>query len=173
MADEDTLTTSQITHALTKCLVTSEKFVGVFPFDGLPTQFVERPAMLVCNTAYSKSPGEHWVAWYLDHKTNEYFDSYGLFPRGQNFMDFMMVNQMTNLIFNYTPFQSLFATTCGKYVCTYLYYRAKDCTLEEFKHGLGKEPDKNVKKMYKNIFGSGGGCCSREGDQKCYKYTCH
>jgi hypothetical protein len=52
-------------------------FQGVYSIDTLP----ETPLLLVCNTAPSYKPGQHWVALYVNsRRRGEYFDSFGRKP---------------------------------------------------------------------------------------------
>lgn len=57
-------------------LLGPKRFVGVFPFDKLPSLKNGQSAIL--NTDPHDKPGEHWVAIYRKSKTQFYFfDSYG------------------------------------------------------------------------------------------------
>ena len=96
------LSTSQIENALNKCTVTAPYFRGVFALDHLPkTCIVPRPALVVQNTAYSDSVGEHWTSYYFNtKKTVEYFDSHGLPPEGEHVARFITANDLTHN-FNY------------------------------------------------------------------------
>lgn len=167
----DVLSTSQIENALNKCRVTAPYFRGVFALDRLPqTYIVPRPALVVQNTAYSDSAGEHWTAYYLNTKNSvEYFDSYGLPPKGEYMARFITANDLThNFNYNTIPLQSLEAATCGKYAVTYLYFRTLGYTVDQYISILGEKPDKKVRWLYKKHFGEGSGGC--EGGQICYKY---
>ena len=168
----DVLSTSQIENALNKCTATAPYFRGVFALDNLPiTYIVPRPALVVQNTAYSDSAGEHWTAYYLNTKNSiEYFDSYGLPPKGEHMTRFINANDLThNFNYNTTPLQSLEAATCGKYAVTYLYFRTLGYNLEQYISILGEKPDKKVRFLYQKHFGGGGGKC--KDDQTCYKYN--
>lgn len=58
MATRDVLTTSQIEHIMKKCKITRPYFHGVYALDELPTEEIkQKPAIVICNTAYSHSSG--------------------------------------------------------------------------------------------------------------------
>lgn len=175
VVDGDALSTDQLRNALKRCAVTAAYFVGVFPLDKLPRQRIDsRPALIICNTAYSQSGGEHWVAFYLNKNFVDYFDSYGLPPRGEHLLNFISVNggSTASYTFNKTPLQSLNATTCGKFAATYLYFRTLGYTTDQYTNLLANHSDSKVRQLYACIFHnvcSGGSLTA----QKCYKYTRH
>ncbi len=150
--------------------MTGPLLVGVFALDELPTRFIGmRPAILVVNTAYSQSPGEHWVGIYLGARSVDYFDSYGLPPRGERLMKFIAINDIhQNFNFNMMPLQSLHSSTCGKFAATFLFFRSIGFSTKKFVDIFSDDADSDVRALYAQIFGlGGGGIC---GGQKCYKY---
>lgn len=166
----DVLSTTQITTALSRNKITAPHFIGVFSFDSLPKEYIEkRPGLIVVNTAFSASVGEHWVALFLSANSVEYFDSFGLPPNGDYIMSFIAVNDPFNTYtFNTVPLQSMTATTCGKFAALFLYFRTIGCSIVSFIKLMSINPDSKARKLYARIFGGGGkvGC----GGQICYKY---
>lgn len=62
----EALTTSQIECALKYICESRRYFNGVYSYDNIPIKRIEnRPALVVVNTAYSRSDGEHWQAFFL------------------------------------------------------------------------------------------------------------
>lgn len=170
----DVLSTSQIAQVLQNCCITAPYFHGVYALDMLPKTFIfPRPALVVVNTAFSGNlEGEHWVAYFLSSNNSlDYFDSYGLPPQGHHMSEFIKQNDVTNnFTYNTTPLQSLDASTCGKYVVTYLYYRVLHYTKDQYVDLLSGNADEKVKIMYRNKFGGGRSCNGGVQGQKCYKY---
>lgn len=155
MDKDDILDTMQITKNLSSHPATCRYFEGVFALDQLPQQYLSRrPALIVCNTAYSGSPGEHWIGFYAGENDVEYFDSYGCPPSNKAFADFIAINGGSGKLYNTRCLQSMTAATCGKYVMTYLLYRALglsiDLYLKEFKEG--GDSDEMVRLLYKDLF---------------------
>lgn len=151
---DDSLTTDQIVCNLSSNSITKPYFEGVFALDELPNTYLfHRPRLLVCNTAYSKSPGEHWVAFFLTDNSVDYFDSYGSSPSHTALLDFIVKNS-TGFPFRYNTrcLQALNATTCGKYCVTYLLYRAMGYTLNQYLDMFTTDPDQIVRKLYRETF---------------------
>ena len=87
------MNTKQIHEALANDPAVGPHFLGVFACDKVPVQIKKFPAALVVNTDPSSASGEHWVAFYFDHKGNaEYFDSYGLAPINCDLLQFFERN---------------------------------------------------------------------------------
>lgn len=153
------LSTADINRALPGRCETRDAFVGVFSLDTLPRRPIERrPAIVVCNTAYSRSRGEHWVGFFLSVDGGvDYFDSYGLPPTSQHLLDFIHTNSVNGLWTYYdTQLQSLHSVVCGNYVCLYLYYRVLGYsnTIISNMYLEGKlAPDVSASMVYAKIFG--------------------
>lgn len=165
------LSTSEIECALRSRCETAPHFIGCFALDTLPREYIiHRPALVVCNTAFSGSGGEHWVAFYLDGHGVSYFDSYGLPLSNPYFIDFINVNSNKNSVrANYAQLQSLTSNVCGKYVCVYLFYRVLGYSHNHVIQVFRQSPDAIVCLLFRNIFGRVRGC--RGAEQTCYKYT--
>lgn len=178
MAQAGGLSTGDIARALGGRCETRAHFGGVFSLDTLPQkEFTQRPALVVVNTAYRHSRGEHWVGLYLDTAGGlSYFDSYGLPPSGVHLMDFIHKNTINGTWdSNYTPLQSLDTAVCGKYVCLYLYFRVVGYSHKNFvslfTNHKKTTPDVIANVLFKKIFGhvkKGGKCVGTS--QWSYKY---
>ena len=65
---------------------------GVVPRDGLPSA-ASYPAAFVCNTHASNKEGQHWISMYLTKdRCGVSFDSYGLPPQHDEFVNFLRDN---------------------------------------------------------------------------------
>jgi hypothetical protein len=158
---KDILTTSQIDQNLRHHPATCNYFEGVFALNQLPTYYLtNRPSLVVCNTAYSESPGEHWVCFFLGQNQVEYFDSYGCPPSNQALNNFIALNGGDNTCFNTRCLQSVNAATCGKYVTTYLLYRSMGFTTAQYlnEFNVAMNSDRTVRKLYESLFGTEPSC---------------
>ena len=112
------MNTSQIDQILRQEL--GEVFVGVFSRDTIPLQLPNKFAMVV-NTHPSNKPGEHWVAFYVDRREGEYFDSYG-FPPPPDF-EILLDKYSVTQSYNRHQLQDYFSFVCGQFCIYYLYHR--------------------------------------------------
>ena len=79
------MNTQQIKRALEHNPKTVKRFCGVFAADQLPKSLSTFPCGFVANTDPSTEPGTHWVVFHFpNHKTCEFFDSYGQQPEHYN-----------------------------------------------------------------------------------------
>jgi hypothetical protein len=92
-------------------------FRGTFPRDLLPT-YLSKFCGVVINTDKACDPGEHWVAIYMNKKTAEYFDSFGLPPMHKDIIEFLDRISPNGWQHNSITYQSLYTDTCGNY-CVY------------------------------------------------------
>ena len=100
------------------------QFLGVFPKDRLPPF---RPlTCFVANTDPECMPGQHWVAFLVDARRIEYFDSYGESPALYGF------NVDASRVLSY-PVQALDSDTCGDHCMHYLISRTRGCTLDHLR----------------------------------------
>jgi hypothetical protein len=107
-------------------------FVGVFARNDLPI-IGSLPTGLVANTDVISKPGQHWVAIYIDETGyGYYFDSFGLRPRHKEFIDYLDNNCKSGWTYNKTTFQSVTASTCGRYCILFLYHRFNNYSSEDF-----------------------------------------
>ncbi len=75
-------------------------------------------------------------AYFTADRKGEYFDSYGLAPKGP--LKQYMESHTTHWIWNATRLQGLLASTCGPYCLYYLLHRCRGIPMkdiiEHFKH---------------------------------------
>ena len=152
---DDSLTTQQINCCLSSHFLTSSHYEGCFALDELPlTYLTKRPSLVVVNTAYSGSPGEHWVCFFLTDNDVFFFDSYGIAPSHKTLLDFIAQNGGSSLNYNTRCLQGLLATTCGKFCTTYLLCRALGHSHVQYLALFppGSCPDHIVRKLYDRYF---------------------
>src|SRR6267154_17246 len=105
----------RITNLLSKRC--GRTFIGVFPIDRLPEKLsARRPLLLVCNTASSDKPGDHWIVMYIDMK-GEFFDSYAELP-ARTFEQYLK-KYCNSVTINTTVIQSTISYSCGHFCVFY------------------------------------------------------
>lgn len=151
---DDSLVTEQIKCNLLSNPTTACFLEGVFALNELPTYRIDnRPALVVCNTDSSNSPGQHWVGFFLSENNVEFFDSYGCPPFHKLFLDFISVNGGNALHYNTRCLQGPLSSTCGKYVTTYLLFRCLGLSLNMYLSVFdGHIPDEMVRQLYNFYF---------------------
>ena len=140
-------------ECLLDCTVDNTTYVlGVFPADRVPLRYspnserfslqtnldthtefhTNRHYCFILNTHRSGAPGEHWLAFFLNHTTHklEYFDSFG-FPLSAYADVYASLDSCQLLPFcvhanNAGMLQSLTSTVCGHYCIAFLFWRAKN-----------------------------------------------
>lgn len=111
------LTTEEINMYLKKDVVTQSMFIGTFPSDRNPP-ISTLPCAFVWNTAPSSSPGEHWVACYIDKQLRAwYFDSSGE-PIPNMFKNYLSSYSPIRLVMK--PVQHILSNLCGHYCVMFL-----------------------------------------------------
>ena len=99
------MNTIEISEYLKRYLICSKIFYGVYPVNKIP-KLRSLPALIVCNTDTSSSPGEHWIVLYVDeNRRGDYFYSMGIFPT-KSFKIFLYEN-CTAWIWNEKQLQSV------------------------------------------------------------------
>ena len=135
--------------------------VGVYPSDMIP-QTWQKPTAFVFNTDNSKRPGAHWVAVYVDEKSNGYFfDSYGVSAYVPEHVNRMRKNCKT-IKYNDLQLQSESSTVCGQFCIMFLYFMACGIGAKNFFDLFGadlKKNDKIAREFAKNL-------------QRCKKIKC-
>ena len=140
--------TRQILNIL-KNTVDTNKFLGVFASDMLPTTETLKNAIienngeigLVLNTDPSTKPGSHWVAIYVNSDGTEadYFDSYGLPPtRVPNISKFLMKN-FKKWQYNKKRIQNYFSSVCGHYCIYFIVQRSKNIPMSKIANKFSAE----------------------------------
>ena len=81
----------------------------------------------VINTDPHYKPGQHWVAMYLNGGRGEYYDSLGLPPMYEEFVDFLP----KKWTFNSRTVQDVISEYCGHHCIYYLCNRLKGQTMRK------------------------------------------
>lgn len=156
---DEGLSSKDIERCLRSRCETRAHFIGVFSLDKLPKFKIDkRPGLIVCNTAYHRSRGEHWVAIYLDNGGGvTFFDSYALPPGSSYLLDFIHLNSFNGgWHMNTVPLQSLYSAVCGHYATLFLFFSMLGLSLSrivELFRGRGTSPDSQARVMFRKIFG--------------------
>ena len=108
------------------------KFVGVFPRDILPQPI---DGAYVINTDAHYKPGQYWVAMYLKGGRGEYYDSLGLPPMYDEFMEFLP----KKWTFNSKTVHNVISEYCGHHCIYYLCNRLRGQTMRKIVNTFGDD----------------------------------
>lgn len=127
--DED-----QIAQLLKSDRFTRKYFVGVFSRTHI-TIAKKLPAIYVINLDNYGSPGFHWIAVYVDHKTINIFDSFGgnflNDPKFASFINYCK-NKNQKLVSSPNVIQGAFSSTCGLYCILFAMIMARKKSFKDF-----------------------------------------
>lgn len=146
----------EIDHLLHNNAITSKRFVGVFPPDGLPINKMKPGSMLVANLCMDQ--GCHWAAMSFSSKSIEVFDSSGLPTHVLNphIANFIRRQGNKRVFFNKVQLQNMKSSTCGNHCCVYIYLKCLGFPMKKIVSVYSKvnlhENDKTVMKMFKQYF---------------------
>lgn len=103
--------------------VTNSAFQGVFARDTL-NEISKKPKLIICNTDPSYKKGEHWVLFYFNENSVDFFDSLGrdIYYYGNDFVNFVK-RFVTQYEFCEERLQPLKSSLCGHYCLFYAYFR--------------------------------------------------
>ena len=112
-------------------LVTNKYFDGIYSSDTLK-EIKERPDLIICNTDPSNKPGEHWVLFFFNQNSVDFFDSLGRDIKyyGSVFLDFI-ANFDTNYKQCLKRTQPVKSYLCGQYCLYYAYAKCNGFSMEE------------------------------------------
>ena len=84
------MNTKQLWTALTLNPKTNFYFDGIFSIDTLK-EIKEKPDLIICNTDPSDQPGEHWVLFFFNENSVDFYDSLGrdITYYGSEFINFI------------------------------------------------------------------------------------
>ena len=142
------------TLLIKKLLSTFSCFKGVYPCDMLPYN-AELPLNIIANTDPSNQPGKHWIC--ISIKKNgkgEYFDSFGLPPLKEEFINFLGIKATSGWRYNLVTLQNVSSETCGHYSVLYIIYKCQGLTNQDF---IGQfyentlENDRRMRDIFKNF----------------------
>ena len=124
------MNTDEIVRLLQSYKSTRQIVRGVFACNRLPPDII-CPSGYVCNTDPDFRPGEHWVAIYINHQgVGEYFDSFGLPPMQQDFIDFLNYN-CSAWSYNKRTVQHLTSSACGLFCVYFLLMRCNGVSMTD------------------------------------------
>lgn len=123
------MNTLQLYRALTNQHITSPYFDGVFARDTLE-DIQSRPSLIICNTDPSSKSGKHWVLFFFENDTMEFFDSLGkdLHSYGSEFVDFAERFANTCKTANVRT-QPKNTDLCGIYCLYYAFWRCQGVSM--------------------------------------------
>lgn len=124
-----------------------ENFVGVFSRDEIPT-IHHFPCSLILNTDKKSQRGRHWVAFWLDERRCEYFDSFGLPPI---YKEMQKLYKNRQLIWNGRQIQNPNSKNCGAFCVSFVKEKAKGRTFKSFINLFKKDTSSNDKIAWKII----------------------
>ena len=146
--------TCQLINSVKQDALMSEYFLGVFPRDMIPNH--NKTGSLIANTDLSTEKGTHWVVMYKDENICDFFDSYGREPFKNKFID-------TKCLFNSVKLQSNYSQVCGQYCLYFLYFRSRNCSMDEIVASLKTNGDSIVEEFvdenFEKCIRGNGLCC--------------
>ena len=114
------MNTSAITTVMKKHPHTRRFYIGTFPSNRLPRKPIPNTCF-ISNTDPDTKPGEHWVAFYVDHLGYVYyFDPYGIPPVSINHLYFLSKSSQGRWYHNSKQVQTLLSKNCGNLCINFL-----------------------------------------------------
>jgi hypothetical protein len=93
-------------------------FRGVFMRNSLPSNPLQRECGII-NLDTIEGPGTHWVAYYRNKKTVNYFDSFGNLPPPIELVKYL--GSDCKIYYNYKKYQNYGSINCGQLCLHFLY----------------------------------------------------
>ena len=104
------MNTKQLWTALTLNKVTNPYFDGEYSLDTL-VNIIEKPQLIICNTQPSDQSGEHWVLFFFEEDSVDFYDSLGkdITEYGPGFITFIKnyTNNLNNVLEGHNPLRVL------------------------------------------------------------------
>lgn len=160
--------TGQLASCLLSNKYTNKFYNSVIPIDFLPRTKVKN-ILLIINSHDSLSPGEHWMALYIDKNENVFFfDSFAQKITSPYLINFLKMYK--SVYYNTRQLQHVLSTVCGCWCAVFLYYMSRNVSFESFLKKFSNNHLKNdeiIKKEFKKIYNVnfneqiGGRCVSR------------
>ena len=141
------MNTLQIIKFMLSDKYTKKDFLGVFPRDKLPNNFLTS-SCFIFNTHKSNQPGEHWLAFFIDKKRNvEFFDPIGLHPNLYGLDKYIKKKFQKKIIFSNKRIQGYQSNYCGIYCIYFLFRRCRGDSFKKIINSLGSfvENDNYIK----------------------------
>lgn len=128
------MNTAEIDAILSFHSSTRPHYIGTFPVDLSPNCVLPRPSICIVNSDTSKSPGKHWLCFFLPDdalKSVEFFDSFGRKPKKYFFERFIAKNTKI-CVYNPHVIQNFNSFSCGMFVCLFALYRSLGFSMQSF-----------------------------------------
>ena len=121
------MNTFQLWNALTTNPITRKKFGGIYSIDTLKVICTPLPTLILCNTDISTQEGKHWILFYLDGDTLEFFDSLGndIDHYGIELLEFLKKTKARKYKRIPSRIQPVNSSSCGEYCLYYAYARCR------------------------------------------------
>ena len=130
------MNTKQLWNALCFNPVTNKYFDGIYSSDTLK-DIVDKPELIICNTDPSNKPGEHWVLFFFNNNSVDFFDSLG---RDINYYGSVFLDFIANFSDNYKQclerMQPIESDLCGQYCLYYAFAACNGFSMEEIVHNI-------------------------------------
>ena len=125
------MNTKQLWNALNLNPVTNKFFDGIFSIDTLK-DIKEKPTLIICNTDPSYKSGEHWVLFFFNDNSVDFFDSLSrdITYYGSEFIDFVK-NFANDYKYVVKRTQPIGSDVCGHYCLYYAYKKCNDISMGE------------------------------------------
>ena len=126
---------------------TERYFRGVYSSDNMPS--LTPPYCFIVNSEPSDQPGDHWLAFWVNKDSVEFFDTYGRTP-------YMFDNAFTVFLrgrkcfYNSVVLEGIFSKTCGQFSIYYICLRCFGFSFDEISNSFSSNVivnDKFVKKF--------------------------
>ena len=144
------MNTKQLWIALTLNPKSNFYFDGIFSIDTLK-DIKEKPSLIICNTDPSDEPGKHWVLYFFNEDSVDFYDSLvrDITYYGSEFIDFIK-NFTSNFEQYLRRTQPIKSDLCGQYCLYYAFAKCNGLSMEKIINNmLSKDDDvKFVNKMF-------------------------
>ena len=136
-----------ISDTLLNCIeqnIYGQHNIGVFACDEIEDPIKNKPCAFVLNTDPHYRKGQHWVAIYINSsKEGFYFDSYGLPPLKEEFLNFLSKN-CKRWYYNDVRLQDVGSKACGQFCLYFLIHMSYGWLMDDITDTLKNQPDKYV-----------------------------
>ena len=137
----------QIENDVRRVAGTERYFKGVYSSDNMPSS--TPPYCFIVNSEPSDQPGDHWLAFWVNEDSVEFFDTYGRTP-------YMFDNAFSAFLggrkcfYNSVGLEGIFSKTCGQFSIYYICLRCLGFSFDEILNSFSSNVivnDKFVKKF--------------------------
>ena len=120
----------EIEHYVGLIPETKRYFKGVYSSNNMPIS--ETLYCFIVNTDPSDQPGDHWLAFWVNEKSVEFFDTYGRTSWNQMFSSsFSKFIDGRTCVYNTVVLEGIFSKTCGQFSIYYTCLRCLGVTYDD------------------------------------------